>query len=206
MKQRRHPGALRPGPRATRRRILDGAGEVMSEVGLHRVTVRGILERSAISRGTFYQYFSGIDAVHTALYEHHVEGMTGAIAQAIALDGTPRERLARGVAAYLDVQVRGGRLAAMLQAESIRPESPLRSRREAALDNLVDRLDAVVFGLLGTRIDPYVYRALLIGIEGLLIHVRGCGPITAEQKDRLQAVIYAMILSTLASREHLPRA
>lgn len=178
----------------------------MSARGLYGPSVQDILNEAEVSRGTFYQYFGGLDDVRLALYQQHVRSLSERLTEAIVQPGEPRERLRRGVAAYLQVQARGGGLAAMLQADAIRPDSPLRPHRDEALEQIIGNLSAAINAYLGTAIDPYVYRALLIGIEGLVIHSRPLEAHSTAKLQRLEDVIFSLLRSTLGNAQMLPGA
>jgi AcrR family transcriptional regulator len=52
---------------ARRRQILDAAIECISEQGIHRTTMRDIIERSGLSTGAIYQYFKSKEEMVVAI-------------------------------------------------------------------------------------------------------------------------------------------
>ena len=71
---------------------------------------------------------------------------------------------------------------------------------------MVDMLDKVVRESLNVQVDPYVYRALLMGIEGLIIHVERTGSLPVAERTRVEAVMRGMVYAVLANTALLPFA
>ena len=193
------------GTPATRDRILSGAADVFEDRGLRGVTVKDLMDGASVSRRTFYQYFAGIDAVLDALYALQVGRLEQALADALSQPvGRPFDRLRNGVDAYVRFQGDVGRLGILLQAEAVRPDSPLAPRRSEGLKRLIGLIDGAMLGLFGVRIDGLVYRALLVGIEGLAIHVQKDGPVGDAERDRLKKAITALLVGVLGGYEQIP--
>jgi len=193
-----------PRTRATRARILEGAARAVAGRGLRATTVQDILGEASVSRRTFYQYFGNLEQALDALYELATDELIAAVHKSADPDIPPRARIAAGVRAYLDVQRSGGALLFALQAEAIRPDSLLAPRRERTLDALVAQVEEAVYEALEARMDPYVWRGLLIGIEGLVLFTQRGGRFTDEDRERLESVMTGMFLALLVSRELLP--
>ena len=99
----RHLPSARPGPvggkrdRNRRKRLAqlaEAALALMLERGVEPVTIEQICERAGLAKGSFYRYFSGKPAVVEALFEHLVERMDAAMAEAeqtLAAAQTPGE-------------------------------------------------------------------------------------------------------------------
>lgn len=188
----------------THRRILDGAGRVLAERGLREPTVQDILEAAEVSRRTFYQHFAGKEDVLVALYHEAAEALVGAVREALERTTDPMERLAGTVEAYLRFQHAGGPLLIRLQAEAIGTDSLLATTRERALDAIVALVDDAVSDTTGIRVDPLVYRGLLIGIDGLVIHLQRGGTFTVEDRERVRRVIKPVFLAVILAAQHLP--
>ena len=58
---------------ATRRRLLDGASELMSAGGLESLTIAALAEQAEIGLGTFYNYFPSREAIIDAVIYDSVE-------------------------------------------------------------------------------------------------------------------------------------
>lgn len=186
------------GRTATRARILVGAASVFEERGLRGVTVKDIMEGASVSRRTFYQYFPGIDGLLDALYAKQIERLERSVGMALAKPvEKPAHRLRNGVDAYIAFQGEGGRLGILLQAEAVRPDSPLAPRRAQAIERLIGLVDGAMLALFDLQIDPLVYRGALVGIEGLALHVQQDGPVTDTERDRLHAAITKLLEGVL---------
>ena len=48
-------------------------------------------------------------------------------------------------------------------------------------------------------IDPFVIRTLLLGMEGLMIHLRRDGELSDAQRDRALRALVAIVLRTIAA-------
>lgn len=204
MQNKRTNAGLRPGPRATRARILAGAAEIMVRNGLHSIAVRDILEAAEVSRGTFYQYFARIDDVLLALYDVQMDTMLSVVGKAIAVGTNPEDQLSRGLDAYLDL-LQDKPICSLVMADAIRPDSILSERREKAMQGLILLLDQTNHELFGVHYDPYVFRTLLVGIEGLMIYANRAGPISTEERARIKTVVNAILMRVMGSRDHMPK-
>lgn len=197
----------RHGPSAeTRERIVAGARDVLAAAGLGATTVQHVLERAGVSRRTFYAYFAGKEDVVRAVYEACTADLVDRIRVAIRDAEDPPRKVTDAMRAYLRFQEEGGALLMHLQAEAVRPESALAPRRRATLDALVSLVDDAVVGTLGLRVDPTVYRTLLIGIEGLVIQGQAERPFDEDDWRRVRHAINPMFLNVLAGPVPLPEA
>lgn len=183
-------------PESTRDRILAGAIKAMLQGGLHNVSVREILECAEVSRRTFYQYFSDKNALLLALHEEQNLALLSTLAQAIGGVEDPGERLTQGVEAYLDLQAERP-LFSRLQAEAMRPDSVLFSGREKTIQGLVDLVAQIHHALFKVDLDPDVFRTVIVGVEGLTIHVGLNGALEKEERIRIQAVIHQVLRAVL---------
>jgi AcrR family transcriptional regulator len=174
--------------------------------GLREMTVAQILEAAGISRRTYYQYFHGKEEAFLAVYEQLVDDLVETVRRGIERVEDPTQRLFAGIEAYLDFQQFGGDLVALMQAEAANPASLLSNTRERALDELVQIIDLEIRRELGEALDPLIYRHLLIGLEGLVIHRRQGGPFSAEDRERISTVVKHLFVATLAEVREMPHA
>ena len=198
--------AARTGRRASRGRLIEGARQAVVERGTRGVTVQHVLDAANISRRTYYQHFKNVDGVLLALYEQTTAELVARISSAIADEPVATRQVQAGVDAFLDHQEEGGTLLILLQAEAVRPDSRLAARREETLDRIVEVLDGAVRAAIGMELHPYVYRTLLMGIEGLVIHIERKGSFDREDRDQVGELMRAMLMSTLISSVHMPKA
>ena len=193
------------GTRDTRARILSGGSETLAHHGIQATTVEDILQAAGVSRRTFYQYFNSKEGLLEALYEDATERMVETVDGAVSSADDGPSKIKASMEAYLAFQRAGGSVLIQMQADAVRPESRLAPRREETLDALVNIVGQNVQQVLGQDLDPLIYRALLIGIEGLVIHCQGDGTFDDEDVQRVGAIAVPMLFSVLASFEYLPK-
>lgn len=190
---------LSPTARATRRRILDGAGRVFATRGLRSTTVRDILAEAEISRRTFYLYFPNTDAVLGDLYCELVDRMLDAIEQALQGEADPATQISEAIRAYVDVHVEGGPLVTVLMADSLGPDSPLGPLREAAVQRWIDLLAGAVERSGLPPLEPLLIRGLITGIEGVALHAKANELFDAAHRPMLEATMKTLTMQILAS-------
>jgi AcrR family transcriptional regulator len=83
-------------------RFLLAAREIIVEKGTADFTVQEVVDRSAQSLRSFYQYFDGKHELLLTLFEERVEGTLARVAQASA-DGDPLDRLEGAVVTLYDL-------------------------------------------------------------------------------------------------------
>lgn len=198
--------APKTGRRASRGRLIEGARQAVVDRGTRGVTVQHVLDAAGISRRTYYQHFKNVDDVLLAIYEQTTEELVARISGAIAAEPVATRQVQAGVDAFLDHQEQGGTLLILLQAEAVRPDSRLSARREETLDAIVEVLDGAVRVAIGMALHPYVYRTLLMGIEGLVIHIERKGSFDREDREQVGQLMRAMVMATLMSSPHMPKA
>lgn len=187
----------------TRERIIEGAAALFAETGVGDATVQGVLDRARVSRRTFYQYFDGKEDVLAAVYDRWVDGLVAVVAAAVETPSEPVGKLVSALDAWLRYQQEHGETSIRLMIEAARPGSLLHPRRERTHDALVSTTDAAVRQVLGARVDPLVFRALLLGVEGLVLHLAAHGRL-AEDHARLRRVVAGLFLTVLNRPGELP--
>jgi AcrR family transcriptional regulator len=88
-----------------RGRMIDAMAETVAEKGYAATTVADVVARAGVSRRTFYEHFADREDCFLAAYDAGVEVMLDhLVAEATAPDaGSWRERLRRGLRAYLEI-------------------------------------------------------------------------------------------------------
>jgi len=184
---------------STHARLLDGTARVAVEQGLRDMTVELILQSASVSRRTFYQHFRNIEEALKAVYERVTIQMVRAIRDRIEPLDDPMRRLFAGLDAYLDYQLQGGQLVGLLQIEAANPASSLFPLREQLHDSLVQFIDREITAELGGTLDPLLYRSVIIGMEGMITHLRRGGGFTAAERDRVAAISMHQVSQLIAS-------
>lgn len=79
--------------RLTYARLLEAAKTLFSEHGFDQTTIDDIAAAAHVSRGTFFNYFDGKDAVLAGLHQVHMDKLPGIIDDLLARDLTTAERI-----------------------------------------------------------------------------------------------------------------
>jgi len=190
----------------TRSRILRGAFEALGEHGMRQTSVQQVLETAAVSRRTFYQYFRSMEDVKAALYELAKDELVGEVRALVDNEPNPAKKAVKAINAYVEYQRRGGPALIGLQAEAIRADSPLAEHRARTLDALVEVVDKGTRDSLDVSCDPLVYRSVLMGIEGMVLHLQRDGTFTEADSARIRTVGISTLLQVLAGAAHMPQA
>src|SRR3954454_12453140 len=85
-----------------RGRIFRAMAETMARKGYASTSVSEVLRAAGVSRETFYEQFTDKEDCFIAAFQAAVGNVLGAVRDAPGDDGTPLERFARGLRAYLD--------------------------------------------------------------------------------------------------------
>jgi AcrR family transcriptional regulator len=178
----------------------------MARAGLRATTVQDILAEAEVSRRTFYVYFANKDEILQALYADVVHDLVEVVAAGIDSTEEAPDKIHNAVDAYLSFQVQGGALLIAMQTEAIRSDSALRELRCQTLDQMVQVLSDSVTDTMSVTLDPMIFRALLLGIEGLVLHVQADGAFEGESRDRVSRVVKPLVAQVLSGALYLPKA
>jgi AcrR family transcriptional regulator len=190
----------------TRSRILRGTFQALGELGIRQTSVQDVLSAAGVSRRTFYQYFRSMDNVMAALYGLAMEDLVSEVREQVDAEPNPARKVVKAIDSYVEYQRRGGAALIALQAEAIRADSPLAEHRAHTLDALVEIVDKGTKDSLNMSCDPLVYRAVLMGIEGMVIHVQADGAFTQADSLRIRTAGIAILLQVLAGVAGMPKA
>jgi len=193
---------MTPTARATRARILAGAGRAFARRGIRQTSVRDIIEETECSRRTFYLYFANQDLVLQALYGEAMDEMLTALVQAVST--SPDDPVGAGVQAYLDFHQSQGELLTVLMSEAMATHSPLAALRERALKRFEHTFGAATERVRGYRLDPLLYRALFTGLGTMVLSAKRDGRLDPNDLPRLSRVMRAMIGQVLSTAERYP--
>jgi AcrR family transcriptional regulator len=85
--------------------MIDAMAETVAEKGYAATTVADVVARAGVSRRTFYEHFADREDCFLAAYDAGVEIMLDHLVAQAAADegGSWRERVRRGVRAYLEI-------------------------------------------------------------------------------------------------------
>ena len=183
------------GETATRTKCLQGTARAILQNGIAATTVQDILDHAGVSRRTFYQHFGGKDDALRALFEILSDATLQAI-RAAATATDPVERTLQQADTYLALWQADPKVSLLLLTEAMRAGSPLAPVRRRMLDAFSEDGARAYEHATGRAVDPLVFRALSLAMEGLLSHV-------AESSDvgyaRVRAVFEGIVRSLFAT-------
>ena len=177
-----------------RSRLLQAAAGVFARHGIREATIDDLLEAGGVSRRTFYQYFRSKDELLVALFSVSCELLLQALRDEIRRASGPA-RIERCVDVYLAFRRRAGRIMQELEAESVRPGSPLEAMRQDLLDAASRELAAQIVDEAGRAADPLVVHGVLVALEGISHRMRSPEPYT---EARARAAMLRIALAALA--------
>jgi AcrR family transcriptional regulator len=160
----KRPAGTQLGELAARGMILQGAMRVFADMGFRAASVEDVLVAAGVSRRTFYRLYKSKDEVAAALYQVGTGALVEACKAAVRQESDPTRQLERCIDAHLENARQFGRLVFVLGGEAQSHDSPLYARRMEVHDTLVA---ALVSGAAKKGIDPLVFHALIIALEGV---------------------------------------
>jgi AcrR family transcriptional regulator len=150
-----------------RNQLLQAAARVFATRGLREATIEDILAAADVSRRTFYQYFRSKDELLVALFSVSCELLLQALREQIH-GGPDATRVERCVDVYLAFRQRAGAIMHELEAEALRPGSPLEALRRELLDAASRELAGEIRDAAsGRHADPLVVHGVLVALEGI---------------------------------------
>jgi AcrR family transcriptional regulator len=152
------------GESAVRTMVLQGGATVFAEQGVRAASVEDILKAARISRRTFYRFFDGKEDVLMELYRLGTQGLLESCRLSLAEETDPLRQIERCIDAHLQSARALGRLVFVLGGEAQRHESALHARRMQVHEELADMLCKTP---ATRRIDPLMFRAVILALEGV---------------------------------------
>lgn len=158
----------------TRAQILRAAERVLEKNDLADARVEDILTEAAVSRRTFYQYFSNKSDVAAGIMESAVAGMLGQAAGLRDLQVPVAEKIATTVNLYLELWRDSGRVMQSIVRESQRTGSPLSEARTQAIEAFARFVCSALAGE-GIRVSRSRARFAIVGTEAMMMRAAQCG-------------------------------
>jgi AcrR family transcriptional regulator len=157
-----------------RRRLLASAEELFGRQGYRKTEVEELARRAGVTKPMLYRHFPGGKAeVFMAVLDEHVNSLLRGLWEAMASSRNPRERLHRGIDAYLKFAEANPEAFHLMVLSSVELEPGLGSRlhevRESIVRGLANTISDVMKGAgLQDRGAPLYAYALLGGVESVV--------------------------------------
>lgn len=187
-------GSSPPLPDIQRMRILKALVEVVRELGLAQLTVAHIVERSGVSRRTFYEVFEDREACFLAALQEAVELARRRVLAAIAREPSWRGQVRAGLWAVLELFDEEPGLAGLCVVDSLGAGPAVLRQRTQVVQELVG---AVHRGRLMSPAGLRPSRVTAEGIVGGVLAVLHDRVVGGEGKplSRLASPLMAMIVT-----------
>jgi AcrR family transcriptional regulator len=124
-----------------RARILAAMTEVCAENGAANVTVAHVVDRSGVSRRTFYELFDDGEDCLTAAVDHALARLTEHVLPAYETPGRWRERIRAALVALLAFLQDEPDAGHLLVVETLGSGRTLRERRDRVLAHVIDAVE-----------------------------------------------------------------
>ncbi len=183
---KKRASGVRIGEESARSRILLGAAKLIARGGVRSVSVEDMLGAADVSRRTFYRFYDGKEAVLLALYRVGTDRLLDACRLAVTEESDPVRQIERCIDAHLRTAREESPLVFVLGGEAQRHESLLHARRIEVHEAITALLASGSQLATGKRIDPFVFRALVLALEGIT-------RLVLEQGDEGRAVTPAAL-------------
>jgi AcrR family transcriptional regulator len=155
------------GDDVVRAMVMRGAAKVFALRGVRLASIDDILAASRISRRTFYRLYDNKEDVMLALYRIGTDRLVEACRLAVSQASDPLRQIEGCIDAHLRSAQELGRLVFVLGGEAQHHESQLHAVRIGVHDALTSLLAEASAAHWKTPIDPLVFRALVLALEGL---------------------------------------
>lgn len=135
----------------TRRKLIDAAGEVFAERGLHAATIKGITDRAGVNTAAINYHFSDKFELYAAVIRHALS-LTPVNPLAERLAGSPEDRLRAFIAYVIEDLYDPSRPAwrsTLLAHEFAQPTAALDAVMEELIRPRADYLHEIVRDILG---------------------------------------------------------
>jgi AcrR family transcriptional regulator len=188
--------------------MLAAMADVCAERAVPNVTVAHIVERSGVSRRTFYEVFEDRDDCFLAAFDDALARASDYVLPAYRTAGTWRERIRAGLKAlleFLDDEPNRGRL---LIAEALAAGPAALQRRQQVLTKIVAAIDE---GRAEARNGAEPSQLTAEGVVGAVLSVihsrvlEGSGEALSPLAGELMAMIVLPYAGPAASRRELAR-
>jgi AcrR family transcriptional regulator len=163
----RGPTGIQLGDDVVRAMVMRGAAKVFAQRGVRLASIDDILEASRISRRTFYRLYDNKEDVMLALYRIGTDRLVDGCRQAVSQETEPLRQIELCIDAHLRTAQELGRLVFVLGGEAQHHESQLHPVRIGVHEALTTLLAEGASARWKTPIDPLVFRALVLALEGL---------------------------------------
>jgi len=156
----------------TRRKLIDAAGHVFAERGLHAATIKQITDRAGVNTAAINYHFSDKFELYAAVIRHALS-LTPVAPSARRLAGSPERRLRAHIAHLIDdlyAPTRPAWRATLLAHEFAQPTAALDAVMEELIRPRANFMHEIVRGILGPAAsEEQVLRASLsIGAQCFL--------------------------------------
>ncbi|HEX2258282.1 MAG TPA: TetR/AcrR family transcriptional regulator [Actinomycetota bacterium] len=157
-----------------RRRLLASAEELFGRQGYRKTEVEEVARRAGVTKPMLYRHFPGGKAeVFMAVLDEHINSLLRGLWEAMGSSTNPRERLHRGIDAYLRFAEANPEAFQLMILSSVELDPVLGSRlrevRESIVRGLTNTISDVMKGAgLHARGAPLYANALLGAVESVV--------------------------------------
>jgi AcrR family transcriptional regulator len=155
-----------------RARILSAMFDVASEQGAANVSVADVVERSGVSRRTFYETFADREDCFLAAFEDALVFASERVSPAYRTEGEWRERIRTGLVAFLSFLDEEPVIGRLLVVESLTGRAKTLERREEILARVAGAVDEGRGESASARDLPALTAEGVVGGVLSLIHAR----------------------------------
>ncbi len=150
---------------ARKQQILDIAARLFARNGYRGTSIREIGEQAGILGGSLYHHIKSKDALFIELHNSALDRAEALIAEAVAKESSPWERLEAACRALLEIQLAPDSLTQPLMNDFREVPDDVRSELVARRDAFEDQFRDLVNDLpLPPEMDRSIYRNLLLSL------------------------------------------
>ncbi|MFO1261268.1 MAG: TetR/AcrR family transcriptional regulator [Sphingomonadaceae bacterium] len=150
---------------ARKQQILDIAARLFARNGYRGTSIREIGEQAGILGGSLYHHIKSKDALFIELHNSALDRAEALIAEAVAKENSPWERLEAACRALLEIQLAPDSLTQPLMNDFREVPDDVRSELVARRDAFEDQFRDLVNDLpLPPEMDRSIYRNLLLSL------------------------------------------
>ena len=165
--------------------------------GVNGTSVNNLIEAVAVSRRTFYKYYSGkvdvLKTIYRAGGELFLSRVNTIVEQAEDVSGLVEE----AVGLFFDFHTSIGPLIVLLEEEAMRSESPLAPLRQSIYDRMATVLQNGVRSINGCAPDKMVFFTLIWTLEAASLNLMRDQRYTIDDVSQVRQVVIHVVKKSL---------